>query len=66
MVGVMCGESAGKAIEVLMTNERERQTYYGAVNFSSREFHLQTFSGGNGERDDHLSSWKTKTFLHHD
>ncbi len=39
----------GAAIEVLMTNERERQSYYGAVNLVSREFHLKDFSGGNGE-----------------
>ena len=39
----------GAAIEVVMTNERERQSYYGAVNLMSREFHLQAFSGGTGE-----------------
>lgn len=39
----------GEAIEVEMTNQRARQTYYGAVNFYSREFHLQEFSSGNGE-----------------
>ncbi len=50
--GDVCGYVWGKrgaAIEVLMTNERERQTYYGSVNLMSREFHLQAFSGGNGE-----------------
>lgn len=39
----------GEAINVWMTNERERQTYYGAVNLISREFHLASFPGGNGE-----------------
>jgi transposase len=36
-------------IEVPMTNERERQTYYGAVNLLTHEFHLKAFSAGKGE-----------------
>ncbi len=50
--GDCCGYvwgQCGKAIEVMMTNERERQSYYGAVNLLTKEFHLQAFSGGNGE-----------------
>ncbi len=50
--GDVCGYVWGKrgeAIEVSMTNERERQSYYGAVNLISREFHLKDFPGGNGE-----------------
>lgn len=50
--GDACGYVWGKcgaAIEVLMTNERERQSYYGAVNLLTKEFHLQACSGGNGE-----------------
>ncbi len=50
--GDCCGYVWGKrgaAIEVLMTNERERQSYYGAVNLVTKEFHLQACSGGNGE-----------------
>jgi transposase len=46
-----CGYVWGKcgaAIEVLMTNERERQSYYGAVNLLTKEFHMQAYSGGNG------------------
>jgi transposase len=42
----------GEAIEVEMTNQRSRQTYYGAVNFYSRSLArqgLQEFSAGNGE-----------------
>ncbi len=48
--GDVCGYAWGKrgeAIAVLMTNYRERQTYYGAVNFLSRAFHLKPFSAGN-------------------
>ena len=50
--GDCCGYvwgKCGEAIEVLIRNERERQSYYGAVNLVSREFHLKDFSGGNGE-----------------
>ena len=50
--GDACGMVWGKrnaAIEVFMTNERERQTYYGAVNLFSHTFHLKEFPAGNGE-----------------
>ncbi len=50
--GDVCGYVWGKrgeAIEVPMTNYRQRQTYYGAVNFVSREFHLQAFPAGDSE-----------------
>jgi len=36
-------------IEVIMTNERQRQTYYGAVNLLTHEFHLKAFPAGKGE-----------------
>lgn len=32
-----------------MTNERERQTYYGAVNLLTHVFHLKEFPAGKGE-----------------
>ncbi len=50
--GDACGMAWGKRnqpIEVFMTNERERQTYYGAVNLLTHEFHLKAFPGGKGE-----------------
>jgi len=47
-VGYVWG-TRGVAIDVEMTNQRARQTYYGAVNFYSREFHMHEFSSGNGE-----------------
>ena len=49
--GDVCGRVWGKrntAIEVPMTNERERQTYYGALNLLTNEFHLYEASAGNG------------------
>jgi transposase len=50
--GDACGMVWGKRnakIEVLMTNERQRQTYYGAVNLLTHEFHLKAFPAGKGE-----------------
>ena len=50
--GDVCGYVWGKrgaAIEVEMTNFRQRQTYYGAVNFLTRAFHGQPFGAGNSE-----------------
>jgi putative transposase len=39
----------GAAVQVPMLNQKERQTYYGAVNLLTREFHLQEAAAGNGE-----------------
>ena len=50
--GDVCGKVWGQrnaSIEVPMTNERERQTYYGAVNLLSRAFHLKEFPAGKGD-----------------
>ena len=58
--GDTCGMVWGKrnaAIEVLMTNERERQTYYGAVNLLTHEFHLMEFQAGNGEHTVEYLRW---------
>lgn len=38
----------GQAIEVPMTNQRERQTYYGALNFGTRHLHIAPFDTANG------------------
>ena len=49
--GDVCGMAWGKRnapIVVPMTNERERQTYYGALNFLTQAFHLYEASAGNG------------------
>jgi hypothetical protein len=35
-------------IAVPMTNERERQTYYGAINLLTKAVHLQERPGGDG------------------
>ena len=49
--GDACGMVWGQrnaSLEVTMTNERERQTYYGAVNLVTHEFHLKEFPAGKG------------------
>lgn len=48
----MCGYVWGakdERLEVLMTNERERQTYYGALNYQTQEFFVQEYEAGNSE-----------------
>jgi transposase len=49
--GDVCGLAWGKRNAPLiapMTNERERQTYYGALNLLTRELHLSAAPSGNG------------------
>jgi hypothetical protein len=36
-------------IEVPITNEKDRQTYLGALNYQSKEFHVQSPSSGDGK-----------------
>jgi hypothetical protein len=33
-------------IEFLITNEKDRQTYLGALNYQSKEFHVQSHPSG--------------------
>ncbi len=35
-------------LEVPISNQKDRQTYYGAVNFQTQKFHLKSFPAGNG------------------
>ena len=44
-------------IVVSMTNERERQTYYGALNLLTQELHLYEASAGNGENTVAYIQW---------
>lgn len=49
--GDVCGMAWGKrnaSIVVPMTNERERQTYYGALNLLTQDFHLHEAPAGDG------------------
>ena len=40
-----------------MTNQKSRQTYYGAVNYLTHRFHLMPFSAGNGENTVTYIKW---------
>jgi putative transposase len=50
--GDACGYVWGntkKRIEIPMTNQREKQTYYGALNFHTKEFHVEAYKKGDSE-----------------
>jgi len=46
-----------RPIEVPLTNERQRQTYYGAINLLTREVHLKEGETGNGENTVAYIQW---------
>jgi putative transposase len=48
--GDICGYVWGKKkerIEVSLVNERQKQTYYGALNFYTQKFLVKTYDKGN-------------------
>jgi transposase len=50
--GDVCGYVWGKTgarIEIPITNEKMRQTYYGALNYQTKEFIMNPYEVGNGE-----------------
>jgi putative transposase len=50
--GDVCGYVWGKTkirVEVPMTNQRERQTYFGALNYQTKQFFVQEYGAGNSE-----------------
>lgn len=50
--GDVCGYSWGKTserIEIPITNERERQTYYGGINYLSQKFIVEEYQTANAE-----------------
>lgn len=58
--GNVCGLAWGQrneAIEVPITNQKERQTYYGAVNFQTQQFHLKSFPTANGDNTVAYIKW---------
>ena len=51
--GDICGYVWGKTserIEVPMTNEREKQTYYGALNYQTKEFFVKAYDKADSEK----------------
>lgn len=50
--GDLCGYGWGKTderLEIPVVNERQKQTYYGALNLGSQEFFVKAFEKGNSE-----------------
>lgn len=50
--GDCCGYVWGKRnqqIKVEIVNKKEKQTYYGAINLLTKDFHLKAFDSGNGK-----------------
>ena len=50
--GDACGYVWGKTdirIEIPMTNERERQTYFGALNYQTKQFFVQGYKTANSQ-----------------
>ena len=50
--GDVCGYVWGKTserIEVPMTNEKERQTFFGALNYKTKQFFVHAYGKGNSE-----------------
>ncbi len=50
--GDVCGYVWGKTnirIEIPIKNERDKQTYYGALNYQTKQFIVREYSSGNGE-----------------
>jgi transposase len=57
--GDLCGQVWGprnQRVEVPITNERERQTYYGAVNLATGQCFVQASDKGNGDATVHYLS----------
>jgi putative transposase len=50
--GDVCGYAWGKTdirIEIPIKNQKDKQTYYGALNYQTKEFIVREYSAGNGE-----------------
>jgi putative transposase len=50
--GDICGYIWGKTkirIEIPIENEKNRQTYFGALNYQNQEFTIESYPSGNGE-----------------
>lgn len=61
----LCGEVWGRVkerAEIPISNLRDRQTYYGALNLFEPEFLMEQYSAGNGENTvDFVSKLQNKT-----
>jgi transposase len=48
IIGYVWGKT-NKRIKIDIKNEKERQTYYGALDYGNKEFLMKEYSGGNSE-----------------
>ncbi len=58
--GDVCGYAwgpRGDAIEVEMSNQKQRQTYYGAINLVTRQAHIKAFCAGNAQNTVAYLEW---------
>ena len=58
--GDVCGYAWGprnEPITVPMTNQKQRQTYYGALNLCTRQLHLKGFPAGNSQHTVAYVEW---------
>lgn len=58
--GDVCGYAwgpRGEPIEVPMTNQKQRQTYYGAINGLTRQSHLKALDAGNSQNTRTYVEW---------
>ena len=58
--GYVWGQSDMR-IEVTITNEKDRQTYFGALNYQSKQFHVQSHPSGAGKSTvEFIKYWQNK------
>ena len=64
--GDTCGYVWGRTdrrIEIPITNQRERQTYFGALNYTTKEFILKEYDTGNGENTKHFMEFLQEKYI---
>jgi transposase len=58
--GDVCGYAWGprnQPLQVPMVNQKQRQTYYGALNFVTGQLHLKAFAAGNSQHTVAYLQW---------
>jgi len=52
-----CWGKRNEKIPIPIENQRLKQTYYGALNYQTHQFHLQAYPSGNGEHTVSYLQW---------
>lgn len=63
--GDSCGYvwgASGASLYVEMTNQKQRQTYYGAINWQTGQVHLKAFDAGNSQNTVAYLRWLEKLY----